>query len=245
MEPIHTELQTALEVGTVASMVKANGYCFCGSAFFNQADFYDEKEWNAFADSFNRLAVDKYMKDNGTYRLRRFATLDYSTIDRVLSYDLARPYFQAPEINSLNGGIVRHFDPMEEEIVANNQFLRGLLQWAYNALEQLEGPSDWETTLHQIRVLARMDEQGEPTPEGVHRDGVTYIMMMVFNRENVVGGMSTIYDNERNPLIDVTLLPMDLIFADDQNVMHGVTSILPDQVDGYRDVFVAAFTKKN
>ncbi|WP_442601592.1 2OG-Fe dioxygenase family protein [Paenibacillus sp. KN14-4R] len=245
MEQTNTGFLTSLEVGTVASKVKAEGFCFCGSDFFKQADFYSEKDWNDFADSFNRLAIDKYMKDNGTYRLRRFATLEYSSADRSLNYFLDRPYYQPQEINALNGGIVRHFDPAEETLVAGNQFLRGLLQWAYNTLEQLEGPSDWETTIHQIRVLARTNEQGEPTPEGVHRDGVTYIMMMVIARENIVGGESTIYDNARNPLIDVTLQPLDLIFADDQNVMHGVSSILPDQVDGYRDVFVAAFTKKN
>lgn len=68
--------------------------------------------------------------------------------------------------------------------------------------------------------------------------------MMVVARENVIGGESTIYDNERNPLKSVILQPLDLIFADDTKVMHGVSAILPDGVDGYRDVLVAAFTKK-
>lgn len=237
-------VQTTLDVEHVSSELKNTGYCPLQSDFLRQADFFDEENWNAFVESFHHLAIDKYMKDNGTYRLRRFATIEYSTLNRDMNFILNRPYYQPNEINALNGGIVRHFDPVDESLIANNRFLKGLLQWAFNTLEQLEGPSEWEATIHQIRVLARTDEQGEPTPEGIHRDGVTYIMMMVAARENVLGGESTIYDNERNPLVSVTLQPLDLIFADDTKVMHGVTSILPDKTDGYRDVFVAAFTKK-
>ncbi|MCU6796192.1 2OG-Fe dioxygenase family protein [Paenibacillus sp. WQ 127069] len=237
-------LQTTLDVKQVSAHVAQQGYYPLTSDFFTQADFFRKDDAERFIDSFHNLPIDKYMKDNGTYRLRRFATIEYSTSDRALHVFNDRPYYQPTEINSLNGGIVRHFDPMEESIVTDNTFLRGLLQWAFNAVEQLEGPSDWEVSLHQIRILARIDEQGEPAPEGVHRDGVTYIMMMVLARENVLGGESTIYDNDRNLLISTTLQPFDLIFADDNRVMHGVSAILPDAVDGYRDVFVAAFTKK-
>ncbi|NOU89354.1 hypothetical protein GC102_26955 [Paenibacillus sp. LMG 31460] len=243
MEQVKKGVQTALDVSHVSAQLKAKGFCSIESDFFKQADFFREDDWKEFAQSFNNQPVDKYMKDNGTYRLRRFATIEYSTSDRSMNFFLDRPYYQPTDINYLNGGVVRHFDPMEAE-TTDNRFLRGLLQWAFNVVEQLEGSSNWEVSLHPIRILARTNEQGEPAPEGVHRDGVTYIFMMVVARDNVLGGESTIYDNERNPLKSVTLQPLDLIFADDNKVMHGVSAILPDGVDGYRDVFVAAFTKK-
>src|SRR6185437_8355479 len=33
----------------------------------------------------------------------------------------------------------------------------------------------WHIEVHQFRIEARADEAGEPTPEGVHRDGVDYV----------------------------------------------------------------------
>lgn len=161
MEQVKKGAQTTLDVCHVSAQLKAKGFCPIESDFFKQADFFREDDWKEFAQSFNNQPVDKYMKDNGTYGLRRFATIEYSTSDRSMNFFLDRPYYQPTDINYLNGGVVRHFDPMKAE-TTDNRFLRGLLQWAFNVVEHLEGASNWEVSLHPIRILARTNEQGEP-----------------------------------------------------------------------------------
>ena len=44
---------------------------------------------------------------------------------------------------------------------------------------------DWHIECHQFRIEARQDAAGQPTPEGVHRDGVDCVLvLMVSSREH-------------------------------------------------------------
>jgi hypothetical protein len=38
---------------------------------------------------------------------------------------------------------------------------------------------------HQFRIEARPGEQGKPTPEGMHRDGVDYVLVLLVDRRNI------------------------------------------------------------
>jgi hypothetical protein len=42
--------------------------------------------------------------------------------------------------------------------------------------------------------LASADVDGQPTPEGRHRDGVTLVASLFIARRNVVGGASSVFD---------------------------------------------------
>lgn len=49
---------------------------------------------------------------------------------------------------------------------------------------------------------------------------------MFIQKENILGGTSTIYDRNETPLIDITFShPTEMIFVNDVNVMHGVSPI--------------------
>jgi hypothetical protein len=51
--------------------------------------------------------------------------------------------------------------------------------------------------LHQFRIEAGDGEAGLPTPEGAHRDGVDWVIVMLVDRHNVASGVTDIFANGR------------------------------------------------
>ena len=95
--------------------------------------------------------------------------------------------------------------------------------------------------MHQFRILARPDAPGMPTPEGQHRDGVDWVLVMLVRRRNVASGVTSICTLDHRPLGAFTLTdPMDAVFVDDRRILHGVTPITPidPTQPAYRDVLV-------
>jgi len=102
----------------------------------------------------------------------------------------------------------------------------------------------WHIETHQFRIEARPGEHGQPTPEGVHRDGVDYVLVLLINRRNIRSGVTTIHALDGRPLGDFTLTdPFDAALVDDRRVAHGVTPVEPIEPasPAYRDVLVATF----
>ncbi|HPY42255.1 MAG TPA: 2OG-Fe dioxygenase family protein, partial [Thiolinea sp.] len=105
----------------------------------------------------------------------------------------------------------------------------------------------WRIQAHQFRIVASHLEEGKPTPEGVHKDGADYILIMLLNRQNIEGGVSYIYDNERHEIAQCTLgIGTDLLLVNDHKVYHGVTPIYPADPDraAWRDVLVLTFHRQ-
>lgn len=198
-----------------------------------------------FASHWPRLTPDRYMGDGGTYRFRRYGAFDSQpgSTRRLLPHG---PYQQPKYINSLNGDVARLFDPLEPTFVAHPTLNR-LLDWLTTLYDQCEGGRQrWNIRLHPYRVLAKQDEKGNPTPEGLHRDGVDYIVSMMMSRRNVEGGETTITDNDSQVLWQRTLQkPMDIVIGKDAHTMHAVSPVSPVDTskEAYRDVLVIAFTK--
>ncbi|MDP7981253.1 2OG-Fe dioxygenase family protein [Bacillus sp. WLY-B-L8] len=234
-------------VDAISKQITENRMCYIKGDFLKEkVEFFKETHWNEFANSWNNLLQDNFMKDNGKYRLRRFSEWEYLAQNGQLELLPARPYVQPLYINPLNGGTERIFEPFEDHIIQNS-FLNGLLKWCLNIFEKIEGKSNWEVQVFQNRIFAANEDAGMPTPEGAHRDGVTYILMMLVDRVNVVGGETTMYDEEQNALGTLTMLnPLDCVIANDEKTMHGVTPIKSQHADsqGHRDMLIAMFTKK-
>lgn len=113
--------------------------------------------------------------------------------------------------------------------------------------EAVGGRSDWNIRLHPYRIVTNDYEQGKPTPEGRHRDGVDYIVMMMVHREEITGGVTRVSDNLNKTPFEVQLTnPLDLIVGDDHQIMHEVSLInyIEASGEGYRDALVIAFTRK-
>ncbi len=93
---------------------------------------------------------------------------------------------------------------------------------------------------------ARRDAPGEPTPEGIHRDGVDFVLVLLVNRDNIASGVTTVYDLAGSPLGAFTLTdPFDATLVDDNRVAHGVTPVAPldPARPGCRDVLVVTFRR--
>lgn len=141
-------------------------------------------DWAAFADSWGRLDLDPWMGDGH----RRFAALsiEVGSIRRKPHQPLDRSRLHIDQSrlhNRLNGGDARWFSPVEREVAANTvttallrigEALAGaLVGWIEHA---------WHVEMHQFRMVADGTEPRHPTPEGLHRDGVSAVLMVLAGR---------------------------------------------------------------
>ena len=58
--------------------------------------------------------------------------------------------------------------------------------------ERLSPTRAWHIEVHQFRIEARPGEPGQPTPEGMHRDGVDFVLVLLVRRQNVRSGVTSI-----------------------------------------------------
>ncbi len=204
--------------------------------------------WDAFAASWHDLGLDRYMADGGRYRRRRHAVFSVSAAGARRKQD--QPHYQSRDYNPLNGGIARWFTPIDDAIAqsAPMQRILGQCFTLFSALTDPKvSPASWHVEAHQFRIEARPDTDGKPTPEGMHRDGVDWVLVLLVRRENIASGMTTIHDMSRNPLGSFTLTePLDAALVDDNRVYHGVTPVSPldPGLPAYRDVLVVTFRRE-
>ena len=55
-------------------------------------------------------------------------------------------------------------------------------------------PPAWHVEIHQFRIEARSGQDGQPTPEGMHRDGVDWVLVLLVSRVNIASGETSIGD---------------------------------------------------
>ena len=202
-------------------------------------------DWDAFSDSWNRLATDQYMADGGRYRKRRYATYTAAT-GRAIIRAPHQPHYQTLDYNPLNGGVARWFEPIDAA-VSDGESMAAILGFCRTLFDQLEHATpSWHIETHQFRIEARTGEQGRPTPEGLHRDGVDYVLVLLVSRRNIASGVTTIHSLDGRSMGQFTLThPFDAALLDDARVAHGVTPVEPIDASApaYRDVLVVTFRK--
>lgn len=201
------------------------------------------RDWDAFQDSWDSMPLDGYMADGGRYRRRRHATLSAPRGGNDYRVEAHQPHYQGLDYNGLNGGIARHYEPFEDRIL-HGDTMSSLVTLGCDLFGRLAPYSAWHIEAHQFRIEVAGEEIGMPTPEGVHRDGVTFVLMAMVGRANAIGGESTVYDLEKRPLDKFTLSdPLDLALVNDERVFHGVSPI--EQLDrsrpASRDVLVITY----
>ena len=203
-------------------------------------------DWDVFADSWNNLEIDTFMADNGRYRKRRYGVYEIAA-DGDIVRQPHQPHYQTVDYNVLNGGVDRWFEPILPEIGQGISMI-SILKFS-NHLFSLFKPDakKWHVEVHQFRIEARLGEHGQPTPEGMHRDGHDYVLVLMIRRHNIASGVTTIHDLNHKNLGSFTLThPFDAAIVDDHRVFHGVTAVTPldPAQPAYRDVLVVTFRKK-
>jgi hypothetical protein len=199
-------------------------------------------DWDAFRASWNDLALDAYMADGGRYRRRRHGV--YAIEGDGIVRMPHQPHYQSLAYNTLNGGIARWFEPITD---GDGASLHTILEFCRQLFGNL-APAvvRWHVEVHQFRIEARRDAKGLPTPEGLHRDGVDYVLVLLISRQNIGSGTTTIHGLNRQLLGSFTLTdPCDAALVDDARVFHGVTPVEPVDLGrpAYRDVLVVTFRR--
>jgi len=200
-------------------------------------------DWPRFATSWNDLQLDTYLPDGHRYRRRRHATLLARAGEDTVSPEPHQPHYQSIDYNPLVGGLERWFEPMHAEIVAGRT-MQCVLAFCCRLFGDLRPDTNWKIECHQFRIEARSDAPGRPTPEGVHRDGVDYALVLLIARTNIARGTTTVHDLDAKLLGSFTLTaPLDAAIVDDARVKHGVTAVEPIDASrpAYRDVLVVTF----
>jgi hypothetical protein len=204
-------------------------------------------DWEDFAASWSDLPLDSYMACAETYRRRRYEVFRTEGEASAIVRQPREAHHQSVAYNHLNGGAMRWYAPFRAELAAGSSF-GIILEMARGIFETLSPIRSWHIEAHQFRIETTGNEFGEPTPEGVHRDGVNFALVMLINRENVIGGISTIYrDQHMLSIGNSTLMrPFDSLLLVDTRVKHGVSSISaknPWRI-GIRDALVVTFTQR-
>lgn len=230
---------------TLAAQLQQQGFAFVVAGtmrgLLQQRHALDD--WDRFAASWDTLAPDTYLAALGRHRRRRHAVFSAATTGPVRR-EPHQPHYQTLHYNPLQGDIERWFEPMLAEI-ADTVSLHTILEFCRDFFAALAPTvAAWHIELHQFRIEARVDEPGEPTPEGVHRDGVDYVLVLLIDRHNIASGTTTIHDEDGRELGQFTLTaPLDAALVDDSRVFHGVTAVTPlDPAEpAHRDVLVVTF----
>jgi hypothetical protein len=232
---------------TLIAKVEESGFSFCPSArmraWLLESTSEALSDWQSFADSWNDMPLDEYMADGGRYRRRRYAVLSSKAGSNQVTLEPHQPHYQSLNYNTLNGGVARNFEPILAETIHSNS-MQAVLKFCQATFSELMPNKSWHIECHQFRIEANSDELAKPTPEGVHRDGVDFVLVMMIKRQNISSGTTTMHDLEQNNLDSFTLTePLDSAIVNDQRCMHGVTPITPidNTQPAYRDVLVITY----
>jgi len=202
-------------------------------------------DWPAFVASWNDLMLDPYLAAGARCRRRRFAVYAADSLGSV-ERQAHQPHYQGQQYNRLFGGIERWFEPIAPA-AGDGDSLRTIVRSCAATFGALAPDARaWRVEVHQFRIEARAGAPGEPTPEGIHRDGVDYVLVLLVNRDNIVSGETTVYDLSGSPLGAFTLTdPFDATLIDDARVAHGVTPVTPLDARrrGCRDVLVVTLRR--
>ncbi|MFA6230683.1 MAG: 2OG-Fe dioxygenase family protein [Rhodanobacter sp.] len=237
-------MNSRTETPNLSAKLRRDGFAFVTAEHMRELlEAGAMSDWAAFAASWNDLAPDTYLAAQGRHRRRRHATFSMGA-DGSMQREPHQAHFQTLQNNPLQGDIQRWFMPMRPP-VANGASLRHIMQFSHALFASLRAaPVRWHVETHQFRIEARPGEPGEPTPEGIHHDGVDYVLVLLIDRENIESGTTTIHAEDSSLLGSFTLRhPLDAALVDDARVSHGVTAVtaLDPGKPAHRDVLVVTF----
>jgi hypothetical protein len=225
-----------------ALALRNEGYTFAPAAAMREA-VGRLPVWDAFAASWNDMPRDEHLPDGHRYRRRRHATLTAASGERGFRVEVHQAHYQGVEYNPLVGGIERWFEPIRPEVLASAAFA-SIMGFCLELFGPFRPHARWKVECHQFRIEARPEAAGLPTPEGVHRDGVDFVLVLLVSRVNIESGTTTVHSPDGRTLGAFTLAePLDAALVDDSRVMHGVTPVQPfdPAKEAHRDVLVITF----
>lgn len=201
-------------------------------------------DWAALSGSWERLPPDAHLKDGGHYRRRRHACFVQDTASGQLTQTPHRAHWQPLDYNALHGGFERWFEPVEPAVAQAPAWI-DLLSHFGVLFAQVKPVARWYIEAHQFRIETA-GGVGRPTPEGAHRDGVDFVVVLLVGRRGVKGGETRVFDaNGPQGVRFVMQEPLTALLLDDERVIHETTPIFPadgqEPADGVRDTLVLTY----
>lgn len=229
----------------ISTAVGEHGYVFAGGAEVRDLIGESGANWPGFRAHWDTLGEDRYLKGDYMFRLRRFGQVGLVPNGGKVWLRDPVAYYQSEELNRYAGGIVREFPPLTEEFVANDLF-QNLLRSSFDVfgVEDEYRDAEWVADISLFRLKVERHRVTEPTPEGIHRDGVPFGVIHMVGRKDIEGGVSHVYTMDEE-LIDLGVLrdPLDTLYAFDNRVKHYVTPIYATtREEGWREVLVYGFS---
>jgi hypothetical protein len=108
---------------------------------------------------------------------------------------------------------------------------------------QVKPAPQWFIEAHQFRIDTA-GGVGRPTPEGAHRDGVDFVVVMLVGRQGVKGGETRVFDAHGPSGVRFLMTePLTALLLDDTRVIHETTPIQPsgEPSGGFRDTLVLTY----
>ena len=199
--------------------------------------------WQTLTDSWNRLPPDAHLKDGGHYRKRRHACFVQDLATATLTQIPHRAHWQPTDYNALHGGFERWFDPIEPAVAQAPAWTELLAQLG-KLFASVQPVPHWYIEAHQFRIDTA-GGVGRPTPEGAHRDGVNFVVVLMVDRQGVKGGETRVFDaNGPQGVRFVMQQPLTALLLDDARVIHETTPIFPAAgtvLPGFRDTLVLTY----
>jgi hypothetical protein len=190
-------------------------------------------------DSYDNLPLDVYMGNQTRYKRFSQYKLDHTSDAWTFELLSHRSYSQSRQYNTVAGGIMREYEPLQADFVPYVH--------AAAANLPLDRSESWQVNVHQNRSRATEAKAGLITPEGVHKDGHEYVAILVFSRHNVTGGEMRLWKalDSSEPFWRGTVQPGQAALLDDRAVAHDVTDLHPATPgqEGHRDIIIAAFSR--
>ena len=186
-------------------------------------------------NSFNKLPPDTNEKSQGKYfRYRKFSRMIVS--NRKFSTIGNTKFFQNKKINRYAGGKIRKFRPIDPKVL--NEFA---IIFKSNFLEKIS-KKRIEIGFHQLRIKCGKNYVGYPVPEGWHKDGFEYVIILNIGSKNIKGGVSRI-KNEIDSDHDVFSWFLDkgeYILLNDRKFFHYTDpiNVANNKSEGSRDTLV-------
>ncbi len=194
----------------------------------------------ALSPAWHDLPPDQHLRDGGHYRFRRHSCYVVDTASGQAQAVPHRAHWQSVNYNALHGGFERWFEPVLPE-VATSPAWTTLIGQLGHALAQGKATPQWSVEAHQFRVDTT-GGIGRPTPEGAHRDGVDFVVVIMVSRHQVKGGETRVFEAHGPHGVRFTLTePWSALVLDDERVIHESTPIQPLQTHGWRDTLVLTY----
>ena len=201
-----------------------------------------QSQWPSLASSWDRLPPDAHLRDGGHYRHRRHACYVQTLEGNSMQATPHRAHWQPTDYNALHGGFERWFEPVEPA-VSQAPLWTGLLLALGRLFAQVKPAPQWFIEAHQFRIDTA-GGVGRPTPEGAHRDGVDFVVVMLVGRQGVKGGETRVFDaHGPHGLRFVMTEPLTALLLDDTRVIHETTPIQPsgEPAGGCRDTLILTY----